>query len=288
MSGRASGAAGSRGRRTRARPTGRRRGSADASRVRFAQPNRLAASSSPLTRTASKPASCACDGEVRGRERVHVHHTLEGVLLAPAAVAVPIRRPRGGAHQRPPQRGKGVGAALGPRGDPVAVVGRLAAECHHAAWAQHAPELAEGGGEIRQVVEHGVPEHQVEGVVVEGQPLRLARGGLDGQAELGRGALELAQHPGGDVGGHGLADHPGPQQVEREVAGAGADLEGSGVAARLVPERLAQLARDLCLADGAVVDAPLRVVVLGGQVVVADVCVPDGLGRLHEREQPST
>ena len=75
-------------------------------------------------------------------------------------------------------------------------MGRLAAEGHHSARAQHTPELAEGGGEIRQVVEHRVPEDEVERVVVERQLLGLARGGLDGQPELGRGALELAQHPG--------------------------------------------------------------------------------------------
>ena len=89
-----------------------------------------------------------------------------------------------------------VGAALGPRGNPVAVVRRLAAEGHHTAGAQHAPELAEGGGEIRQVVEHRVPEDEVERVVLERQLLGLARGGLHGQLELGRGALELASIPG--------------------------------------------------------------------------------------------
>ena len=74
---------------------------------------------------------------------------------------------------------------------------------------------------------------------------------------------------------------PGAQQVEREVAGAGADLERARrSAAGSCAERLAELAGDLRLADVAVVDAPLRVVVLGGEVVVADVGVADARRRV--------
>ena len=44
----------------------------------------------------------------------------------------------------------------------------------------------------------------------------------------------------------------------------------------------------LGLADLVVVDSPLRVVVLGGEVVVADVEVPYALGAEHGREEGST
>ena len=104
-SGRAAAAAGSRGRRTRARPTARPAGSAVASSVRLAQPNRPAASSSPLTRTSLEAGRARVARQVAGRERVHVHHLLELVLLAaPCDVAVAVRRRAAGADQRPPQR----------------------------------------------------------------------------------------------------------------------------------------------------------------------------------------
>jgi hypothetical protein len=45
--------------------------------------------------------------------------------------------------------------------------------------------------------------------------------------------------------------------------------------AELAAERLRELAGDLALAEIAVVDAPLRVVVLGREVVVADVDLVD-------------
>jgi hypothetical protein len=176
---------------------------------------------------------------------------------------------------------------LRPDGDAVAVIGGLAAERHHAAWAQHAPELAERGVQVRKVVQHGMAEDQIEGAVVEGQIGGVAGRGLDRQPEfLGR-VLELSQHAGRDVGRHRLAHHAGAQQVQREVAGAGADLERPPIAPRLVPERLSELALDLRLADLAVVDSPLRVVVVGGEVVVADVRVPDALRALHRPGEPS-
>ena len=168
-----------------------------------------------------------------GRERVHVHHLLELVLLA-GRVRVPVA-PRPGAHQRPPERRHGVGAALGHAGQPVAVVRGLAAERHHAAGAQHAPELAEGGVQVGQVVEHGVADHEVEGLVLERQrstPRRRRSRTLDAQARRGgrehaRACRARCRWPRASL------DHAGAHQVEDEVAGAGADLERAPEARRL-------------------------------------------------------
>jgi hypothetical protein len=227
-------------------------------------------------------------GEVGGGEGVDVHDLLELVLLAPGAGPVAVHRPRPCADERAPQRRNRVGAPLRPGRDAVAVVGGLPAERHDAARSQYAPELAKGQVEVGQVVEHGVAEDEVERVVLEGEVRGLAGRRLDREPQLGRGALEAPQHSRRDVRGHRLAHHSGAQQVEREVAGTGSDFERALVVPWLVPERLAQLAGDLRLADLAVVDAPLRVVVLGREVVVADVGVPDAVGRLHGRAEPST
>ena len=72
-------------------------------------------------------------------------------------------------------------------------------------------------------------------------------------------------------------DHAGAQEVQREVAGPGADLQRAVEARRRAAERLAHLAEHLRAADLAEVDAPLGVVVGGRDVVVAGVDVADGL-----------
>ena len=74
---------------------------------------------------------------------------------------------------------------------------------------------------------------------------------------------------------------PELQQVEREVAGAGADLEPVAEAGAVDPaaQRLGQLQPHLLLAGLAEVDAPLGVVFVGRGVVVAGVDVLDVLGR---------
>ena len=73
---------------------------------------------------------------------------------------------------------------------------------------------------------------------------------------------------------------PELEQVEREVAGAGADLQRVAEAARPAspPSALRSFSRDLVLADRAEVDSPLGVVLVGGGVVVAGVDVLDVLG----------
>src|SRR4051794_41648895 len=59
------------------------------------------------------------------------------------------------------------------------------------------------------------------------------------------------------------------EEVEREVAGARADLQRARIRARLRAQQLRELAEHLRLADPAEVDAPLGVVVVGRHVVVA-------------------
>ena len=77
-----------------------------------------------------------------------------------------------------------------------------------------------------------------------------------------------------------LSIAPELQQVEREVAGAGADLEAVAEArAARPPSALASFWPHLLLAGGAEVDAPLGVVLVGGGVVVAGVDVLDVLRR---------
>jgi hypothetical protein len=86
----------------------------------------------------------------------------------------------------------------------------------------------------------------------------------------------------GDVGRDGLLEQAGTQEVEREVAGARADLETTDQRLRALAESLAQLAHHLHAPLRPVVDAPLRVVAVSRQVVIADVGVQDLMLRLLE------
>ena len=119
-------------------------------------------------------------------------------------------------------------------------------------------ELREGATEVGDVVKDRVAEDQVEATVGERQPLGLSANRLDPEPER-RGALgQGLEHPRRDVGRGRPLDQPELQQVEREIAGARADLERVAERARgLAPERLDQLRLHLGLADLAVVDTPL-------------------------------
>ena len=77
------------------------------------------------------------------------------------------------------------------------------------------------------MVQDGVAEDEVEALVVERQPLGVGGDGLDLEAERARRcARSVVEHPRRDVGGGRVArSTPELQQVEREVAGARADLE---------------------------------------------------------------
>ena len=143
---------------------------------------------------------------------------------------------------------------------------------------QHAVELAERATEVGDVVKDRVTEHQVEGAVGEREGLGLGHGGRHLEAQVASRALEGGQHPGRDVRGGQARDGAGLEQVQPEVAGAGADLQRVRVRAGLAAERLAQLRGDLVLPDLAEVDPPLRVVRRGRRVVIAGVHVLDVLG----------
>ena len=210
------------------------RGSAVDSSVRLAQPNQPATSSSPDTRTSSKPAPRGEAGEVAGRERVHVDDVLERVLLRlVAGRRISTRWPD--AHEPAPQRARRASAArFGYVRQPVAVVRRLAGEREHAARLEHAPELAErrrrgrAGGAGSRGRRRGrtsrpgtaAARPRVQTVsTVEPEPrgrCRRARRACPARCRWRRPCATM----------------PGLQQVEREVAGAGADLERALVRAR--------------------------------------------------------
>ena len=90
------------------------------------------------------------------------------------------------------------------------------------------------------------------------------------QPELRRRRSQRVQHPGGDVGRGEALEAAQLHQVQREVAGAGADLQGMRERLRgPLPQRLDQLLPDLVAPDRPEVDAPLGVVLGRGGVVVA-------------------
>jgi hypothetical protein len=101
----------------------------------------------------------------------------------------------GGAHHPPPGGRRGGRQALGDCRQAVPAARRLAAEDERSAGAKDSAELREGAIEVGQVVEHRMPEHEVEARLVEGELARLGTPGLDRQPK-GLGALrEAIQHP---------------------------------------------------------------------------------------------
>ncbi len=127
-------------------------------------------------------------------------------------------------------------------------------------------------------MEHRVAENQVEGPIGEGKPLGVGDDGLDLDPQLVRVRLERPQHPRGDVGRRDPLDRPGVEQVQREIPRPGPDLERVPEGRRLAAERLLQLRGDLGTPGIGEVDPPLRVVRVGGEIVVPGVDVPDPLG----------
>ena len=125
------------------------------------------------------------------------------------------------------------------------------------------------------MVQDRVPEDEIERPVLERQVLRRARRGLDLQAHAGGVGLQHVDHPLRDVGGDGAAHDAGGEQVQREVAGAGADLQRPRERAGRRSQQLVDLAEHLRAPDLAVVDAPLAVVARRRGVVIADVDVVD-------------
>ena len=179
---------------------------------------------------------------------------------------------------RPPPPWRGLpGGALGDVRELVAEPRRLAAERDPAARAQDAVELREGLVEVREVVEDGVAEDEVERAVLERQRLGVAGARVDLEPEARGVALQHVDHPRRDVGARRAADLAGEQEVQREVAGARPDLERVAERPGAAGEDLPELAHDLLEPAGAEVDAPLGVVARGRVVVVARVDVADRL-----------
>ena len=76
------------------------------------------------------------------------------------------------------------------------------------------------------MVQHRVPEHEVETLIRERQLGRVRRFGAHPfQPEALGVVLECCEHSRRDVGTGGVTHDAGLEQVEAEVAGTGADLE---------------------------------------------------------------
>ena len=149
-----------------------------------------------------------------------------------------------------------------------------------AAGSQHPVKLGERAPQVGQVVQHRVAEHEVEAAGRRTAATRRRRAAaLTSSPSRSALARRVETMPGEMSVQVACATTPGLQQVEAEVAGAGADLERAVIAlVELGPEQLAQLAEHLALADLAEVDPPLGVVAVGGDVVVARVDVADLVG----------
>ena len=138
-------------------------GGTAASNVRTGQPNQAAVSSSVRTSTSTAPAAMASRRSVAGRERVQVDDGLQrrrlGRLVQLRAAAGASRR-RAGSRVTP---GRGPPGQPGqPARDHVAVPGRLAGEDEPAARLEHPQHLAQRQLDVRDVVQHRVPDDQVE------------------------------------------------------------------------------------------------------------------------------
>jgi hypothetical protein len=150
-------------------------------------------------------------------------------------------------------------------------------------------ELGERALRVGEVVQHGVAEHQVEGGVGQGEALRVARRRFDLEPDAVGVGGQRREHPRRDVRADGLPQHVGEHQIQREVAGARADLQTAGEDRQLAAaQRLAQLAENLPLPGRTEFDAPLAVVLVGRCVVIAGVDLADlrrcGRGRHGGRE----
>ena len=217
------------GRRSCASPTATESGSALDSTVRRPQPQALASSSSPPTRRSSKPAS-------RSRRRrsagAKAWTSTSPSSAWPSDCSASATARRRAPNSAPPGGGDDHPGPLRAAREAVAVARGLAGEGDHAARPQHAAELGEGLLEVGDVVQDGVAEDEVEALVLEGQLLGLGGDRLDVEPERVGGRREPRQHPRRDVGRGQRLDRPELEQVEREVAGARADLQGVAEALR--------------------------------------------------------
>ena len=120
-------------------------------------------------------------------------------------------------------------------------------------------------------MQHGVPDDQVEGVVVVRDALGVGDPAVDVQAQrlpVAGGHLDHARR---QVGHRSAPGHPGLDQVQQEEPGAAAQLEGPVVgqlALHLVGHDGVEAAPGVVDAALVVGDRPLVVVALGFPVVV--------------------
>ena len=212
------------GRRTGASRQGTESGSALDSTVRRPQPQALASSSSPPTRRRSKPARRSRRRRSAGAKAwtsTSPSSAWPSRLGRTSATARSRRRPAGA---RPARRAARRAWAAPPGGRRSGRARRQKAIAPPGP--QHAAELGEGAVEVGDVVEDGVAEDEVEALVLEGQRLGLGGDGLDASSPSASAVRrQPLQHPRRDVGRGQPLDQPELHQVEREVAGAGADLQ---------------------------------------------------------------
>ena len=132
---------------------------------------------------------------------------------------------RAGADRPAPERCREQGRPLRERRDQVAVARGLAAEGEDPPGRSTRWNSAEGALQVGDVVQHGVPEDQVEAPSSKGSFSASAATVFTFRPSSRRVLVQRRQHPRRDVGGGRPLDDAGLHQVEREVAGPGADLE---------------------------------------------------------------
>ena len=111
--------------------------------------------------------------------------------------------------------------------------------CQPPARLKHAPDLAEGGGQVGHVAQHEAVDDAIEGVVVK----REARDVAGGEDDLG-GSVRLRglgnrrdEHVNAEVGAHHAARSLACE-LDREVARAGRDIEREGASRPHYSDRL--------------------------------------------------
>src|SRR5438477_7002670 len=157
--------------------------------------------------------------------------------------------------------------------DAVPQPGGLAGQEQRAAGPKDPGHLGQGLRGLGQVVQEGVPDHQVEATVPVRQPFRIRRSQLDSASQPGGIPRAGLQHAGRDVAAVRLLDVAVLPQIQDEEAGPAAHLQHATVPAARehAPGPFADVGpRALVERDG-----PLAIVVACRRVVVQEV---GGLG----------
>ena len=93
------------------------------------------------------------------------------------------------------------------------MAGGLTAKQDSAAGDEHALELGERELEVRNVVEHGVAEHQVEALIAEREALGVDADRLDVKPRRWALSWSVAEHAGRDIAAGRLFDDAGTEHV---------------------------------------------------------------------------